>query len=114
MPRDTFEREIHRLQDDVLALASIVETALVESVDILKRRDVEASQRLIMQDRNVINQRRFAIEGDTLALIATQQPMAVDLRTLAAILEIAGELERIGDYAKGIARINLLIGGGHC
>ena len=112
MPRDTFEREIQRLQDDVLALASIVETALTESVDILKRRDVEASQHLIKQDRTVINQRRFAIEGDTLALIATQQPMAGDLRKLAAILEIAGELERIGDYAKGIARINLLIGDG--
>jgi phosphate transport system protein len=80
-------------------------------VEVLKRRDMEGSRRLIAQDRQ-INEKRFAIEGDTLVLIATQQPMAGDLRTLAAVLEIATELERIGDYAKGIAKINLLIGEG--
>ncbi|RPI54845.1 MAG: phosphate signaling complex protein PhoU, partial [Chloroflexi bacterium] len=67
------------------------------------------SRRLIAGDR-VINERRYAIEEDTIALIATQQPMARDTRLLAAILEIVTELERMGDYAKGIARINLMIG----
>ncbi|MEA3345016.1 MAG: phosphate signaling complex protein PhoU [Chloroflexota bacterium] len=57
-----------------------------------------------------MNEKRFAIEDNCLALIATQQPMASDLRTLAAVLEIATELERTGDYAKGIARINLMMG----
>jgi phosphate transport system protein len=65
--------------------------------------------RLIAGDQ-IINEERYGIESDTLALIATQQPAASDLRTLAAILEIVTELERIGDYAKGIARINELIG----
>jgi hypothetical protein len=111
MVRETFERELQRLQDETLALGSMVENALTASVDILKRRDMEDSRRLIAQDR-FINEKRFAIEADALALVATQQPVARDMRTIAAILDIASELERIGDYAKGIAKINLLIGPG--
>jgi phosphate transport system protein len=109
MPRETFERGLQALQDDMLALGSMVENALAESVAALLRRDLEASRRLIAQDR-LVNEKRYAIEGDTLVLIATQQPMAGDLRELAAILEIAMELERIGDYAKGIGQINLRLG----
>ena len=109
MPRETFERELQRLQDETLALGSMVENAITESVEILKRRDMEGSRRLIAQDRT-INEKRFTIEAEALVLIATQQPMAGDLRTIAAVLDITSELERIGDYAKGIARINLMIG----
>lgn len=109
MPRETFDRELQRLQDEVLVLGSMVEQAILNSVEALKRRDMEASQRLVAGDR-LINEKRFAIESDTLGLIATQQPMASDLRILAAILEITTELERMGDYAKGIAIINLRIG----
>jgi len=111
MPRETFDRELQRLQDEIIALGSMVEKALTESVEVLKQRDMEGSRRLIAGDR-LINEKRFAIEADTLVLIATQQPMASDLRVLAAILALAMELERIGDYAKGIARINLMIGEG--
>ncbi len=109
MPRETFERELQRLQDETLALGSMVENAITESVEILKRRDMEGSRRLIAQDR-IINGKRFAVEAEALVLIATQQPMAGDLRTIAAVLDITSELERIGDYAKGIAKINLMIG----
>jgi phosphate transport system protein len=109
MPRETFERELQRLQDETLVLGSMVENAITDSVEILKRRDVQGARRLIAGDRRV-NEKRFAIEADALTLIATQQPMAGDLRMLAAILDIASELERIGDYAKGIAKINLMIG----
>jgi phosphate transport system protein len=109
MPRETFDRELQRLQDETLALGSMVENAITNSVEILKRRDMEGSRRLIAHDR-YINERRFAIEADALIIIATQQPMASDLRTIAAVLDIASELERIGDYAKGIAKINLMIG----
>jgi phosphate transport system protein len=108
-PRETFERELQRIQDEVLVLGSMVEKAITESVESLKRRDPEAARRLIIEDR-ILNEKRFAIEDDILVLIATQQPMAVDLRTLAAALEITTELERIGDYAKGIAKINLMMG----
>jgi len=108
-PRRTFERELQLLQDQVLIMGSMVEEAMMTSIDLLKRRDLEGAKRLIAHDIE-INTRRYAIESQTLALIALHQPVARDLRTLAAILEISTELERIGDYAKGIAKINLLIG----
>jgi phosphate transport system protein len=109
MTRQTLDQDMDRLQDELLALGILVEEAIVGSVDTLKRRDFAGSRRLIAADRT-INERRFAIEEDTITLIATQQPMAGDMRLLAAILEIVTELERMGDYAKGIARINLRIG----
>lgn len=109
MTRQTFDQELNRLQDELLTLGSMVEEALVQSVETLKQRDFTGSRRLIAGDR-AINEQRYAIEEDTMTLIATQQPMAGDMRLLAAILEIVTELERMGDYAKGIARINLMIG----
>jgi len=111
MPRDMLERELQTLQDELLTLGSIVERTIVEAVDVLRRRDHARARRLIAHDRQ-INERRFAIEAQALALIATQQPMARDLRIIAAVLEIVTELERIGDYAKGIARISLMLGEG--
>jgi phosphate transport system protein len=109
MPRETLDRELQRLQDELLFLGSMVERAIMDSVDSLKRRDNEASRKIVEQDC-LINQKRYRIESECLILIATQQPMAGDLRAIAAVLEIAGELERIGDYAKGIAQINLMMG----
>ncbi|HEY74799.1 MAG TPA: phosphate signaling complex protein PhoU [Thermoflexia bacterium] len=109
MPREAFERELQRLQDELLTLGNMVEEAITAAVESLRHQDLEAAQRVIDKDRE-INEQRFAIERDTLILIATQQPMASDLRILAAILEITTELERMGDYAKGIAKICLMIG----
>jgi phosphate transport system protein len=110
MTRETFDRELQHLQDEVLVLGSLVEQAIVESVELLKRRDTDGARRLIAEDKRVINEKRFAIESEALTLIATQQPMAGDLRVIAAVIEIAHELERMGDYAKGIAKINLMMG----
>jgi len=109
MVRQTFDEQLADLQETVMDLGRMVGDALVESVDQLKRRDLDGSRRLIEQDHTV-NATRYAIESQALTLIATQQPMARDMRLLAAILDIASELERIGDYAKGIARINIAIG----
>jgi phosphate transport system protein len=109
MPRATFERDLQHLQDELLALGSRVEQVITESVQLLRRRDFYGSRQLIAADHD-INAERYAIENACLTLIATQQPMAGDLRRIAAILEIATELERISDYAKGIAKINLMIG----
>jgi phosphate transport system protein len=109
MLRKTFDTELQRLQDEMLSLASMVEQAIIDSVEVLKRQDPEGSRRIIAQD-SIINKKRYEIEQDCLIVIATQQPMAGDLRLLAAILDITSELERIGDYAKGIAKINLMIG----
>jgi phosphate transport system protein len=108
-PRETFDRQLQQLLDELLVMGSMVEHAVIESVDSLKRRDLGASKKIYDADR-YINEKRYEIENNCLTLIATQQPMARDLRFLAAILEIITELERIGDYAKGIARINIRLG----
>jgi phosphate transport system protein len=108
-PRETLDRQIQNLLDDVLVMGSMVEQAVKESVDALKRRDIEDARRIYRGDQ-VVNEKRYDIENRCITLIATQQPMARDLRIIAAILEIITELERIGDYAKGIARINILMG----
>ena len=107
--RTSFARELEKLQTDTLMLGSMVTQALKESVEALRHRDLETARRLIKEDE-IINKKRFEIEADCLRLIATQQPMAGNLRLIAAVLEISTELERIGDYAKGIGRIILLIG----
>ncbi len=109
MPREKFEHDLQRLKDDILALGAMAERAVMESVQALRKRDT-AKARAIMDDDKLINEKRYSVENETLTLIATQQPMAGDLRTLAAIFEIATELERIADYAKGIANVTLSLG----
>jgi phosphate transport system protein len=109
MTRNLFEQQLHRLQDEILELGSSVDKSLLEVVVALRRRDVATARRLEAHDE-VINKKRFAIEEDCLTLIATQQPMARDLRILAAILEVITELERMGDYVKGIAHIITMLG----
>jgi phosphate transport system protein len=108
MARETFEQQLHMLLDQVLVLGSMVEQAVLDSLDALKRRDQAVARHIYAADIKV-NEKRYAIESKCIALIATQQPMARDVRFLAAILEIITELERIGDYAKGICKITLLI-----
>jgi len=109
MLRKTFEADIKQVKDDVLLLGSMVEQSTLDSVEALKKRDLKAAEKILEADRQ-INQKRFDIEGRLMILIATQQPMAHDLRVLASIMEITSELERMGDYAKGIANINLRMG----
>ena len=109
MLRKTFEAEIKQVKDEVLLLGSMVEQAIIGSVDSLKKRDLKASQKILENDK-AINKKRFEIENQLMILIATQQPMAHDLRLLASTMEIISELERMGDYAKGIANINLRMG----
>jgi phosphate transport system protein len=108
MTRERFEQQLHTLLNQVLVLGSMVEQSVQDSVEALKRRDQGAAQRIYEADIK-INQKRYDIESSCITLIATQQPMARDVRFLAAILEIITELERIGDYAKGISKITLLI-----
>ena len=109
MLRKAFEQQLQELKEKVLVLGSTVEEALLQSAEALRKRDREAARRVVEMDRE-INRKRFALETLAIDLIATQQPVAHDLRLLASILEIAGELERIGDYAKGIAIINIRMG----
>ena len=111
MPRDTLDRQIHHLQDEVLLLGSMVEQAMLTALDGLQKRDLESARR-VYKDDHLVNEKRYAIENAILILIATQQPMARDLRLMAAILEVITELERMGDYAKGIAKISIRLGEG--
>jgi phosphate transport system protein len=108
MPRENLERELQKLQDEVLLLGSMAEQAVLDAVTALRQMDRKVSRQIRKGDQQ-INEKRYQIEHDTLVAIATQQPMARDLRFLAAILEIITELERIGDYAKGIAGIVLML-----
>lgn len=108
-PRAHFDQQLRALQHDVLVLASMVDKALVRAVAALEQRDQAAARRVIHADLE-INRKRFEIEERGLLLIATQQPLARDLRVIAAVLNIITDLERMGDYAEGIAKICLLHG----
>jgi phosphate transport system protein len=102
MARETFEKQIRQIQDEILLLGSMVEQATLDSVSTFKNRDVQAAKTIVEDDQN-INDKRYAIENAILILFATQQPLAHDLRALSAMLLVTNELERMGDYAKGIA-----------
>lgn len=109
MPRETLDRQIHHLQDEVLLLGSMVEQANLDAIGALRRRDIVTARRIFAEDQ-LVNEKRYAIENAILILMATQQPMARDLRLMAAFLEVITELERIGDYAKGIAKVTIRLG----
>lgn len=109
MVRRLFDQHLRELQDDVLTMGSMVETALYRSLDALKNRDIELARQVIADDR-LIDHKRFDIEDECIDLIVTQQPIASDLRIIIAVLNIIVDLERIGDYAEGIGKISLTIG----
>jgi phosphate transport system protein len=110
MSRETLDNKTRYLLDQILVLDSMVENSTLDAVEALKRHDIESARRIYAYDSQ-INAKRFEIEQDTMITIATQQPiMAHDLRLMASILEVVSELERMGDYAKGIARVTMMIG----
>ncbi len=109
MPRESFERHLGELQNEVLVLGFMAEKAIYRSVEALKQRDLETAEQVIADDLK-INQKRHDVEEKCIELIATQQPMAGDLRVIVAILNIIAELERMADHAEGIAKITLMMG----
>ncbi len=109
MTRDLFNSELRQLQNDVLALGSMAEKAILDSVEALRDGDAEWSRRIILDDAR-INRKRFEIEDRCIFVIASQQPMATDLRALISVLYIITDLERMADHAEGIASINLMMG----
>jgi phosphate transport system protein len=108
-PRARYHQSLQALQDEMLLLGSMADRAVERAITALRERDQEAARRIIEED-SLIDHKRYAIEEQAIELIATQQPMASDLRIIVAILNIIVELERIGDYAEGIAKIVLLLG----
>jgi phosphate transport system protein len=107
--RTDFRKRLRGIQDDVLAMGSMVEKAISRSIEALKERDLDKAQKVIADDLKV-NKKRFTIEEKCVQLIATQQPMAGDLRAIICVLNIITEIERIGDHAEGIAKIVIMIG----
>lgn len=107
--RTDFDKDLTHLQDELLLLGGMVEKAVAKSMDALRRRDLEASHQVVKED-DIIDQKRFDLEERCIELIATQQPLAGDLRIVITVLHVAVELERMGDYAEGIARISLMMG----
>lgn len=109
MPRELFQKELQEVQDAMLVMASMVEKAIQRSINSLKARDLKLAENVIKDDLK-INQQRWGIEEQCLLLIATQQPIASDLRIIAAVLNIITDLERMGDHAEGIAKVTILTG----
>ena len=108
MTRTAFERQLAEIQEDMLVLAGMVESAIDRGIQALRNRDAELAREIIADDIK-INRRRYETEERCLELIATQQPLAGDLRTIAATLHIIVDLERMGDHAEGIAKIALML-----
>ena len=109
MARTDFDRELTTLMDELLSLGSMVQKSLLLSLDALKTRDLKLSKKVIEED-DEIDSKAVEIEEKCIDLMATQQPLAGDLRTIVTLLLVSTELERMGDYAEGIAKIGLRIG----
>ena len=108
--RQDFDRDLGKLEAELILMSGLVEQAIFNALNALKSRDIEKSQKVIDEDDN-IDQAELEIERTCIELIRREAPMAGDLRRIVASLHIAGELERIGDYAEGIAKISITMGG---
>ena len=108
MPRSTLEAQLSEIEEDVLVLGGMVERAILRSIDALRTRDIELARVVIVEDAD-INRKRYDTEERCLELLATQQPMAKDLRQIVAILHIIVDLERMGDHAEGNAKIAIML-----
>jgi phosphate transport system protein len=104
-----FHQHLQEVESDVLIMGNLVVKAIDRAIEALKKRDLTLAHQIIADDARV-NRHRFSIEDKCVELISTQQPVASDLRLILAVLNIIIELERIGDYAEGIAKIVIMIG----
>jgi phosphate transport system protein len=109
MVRESFIKYIRELEKDVTEMGEMVITAITRSVEALKTLNADQAKRIIADDM-LINKKRWDIEEKCVNLIATQQPVASDLREILAILCIVTDLERMGDYAGGIGKIVVMHG----
>ncbi|MBH74982.1 MAG: phosphate transport system regulatory protein PhoU [Dehalococcoidia bacterium] len=109
MSPTNLERNLKSLTDGLLVMASMVEQSIHSAVEALKTRNMELAEKVIKDD-DYIDHKCVELEEACIEIIATQQPMAVDLRVLVSVLTIIVELERMGDYAEGIAKINIRMG----
>jgi len=109
MPREGFHNRMRELERDVLQMGETVIEAINQSVAALKDLNANQAKRVIANDA-LVDRKRWELEDRCVDLIATQQPVASDLREIIATLSIVRDLERIGDYAEGIGKIVLMHG----
>ena len=107
--KTVFQKHLQEVEEDVLTMGNNVVKAIERSIEAVQKRDSHLAHQIIADDAQ-INKQRFSIEEKCVSLIATQRPMESDLRIVVAALNIITELERIGDYAEGIAKIVIMIG----
>jgi phosphate transport system protein len=107
--RAGLDRALHTIEDGVLRLGEMVDVAIQQALRSLAERDTSLARQVVNDDA-AVNRLRFETEEACLALIATQQPAAGDLRTVVAAMNIVSDLERMADHAAGIARIVLRMG----
>ena len=107
--RESFEKHIQKLNKDVVDMSEMVASATSMAIKALGDQNIEQANQIIKDDL-LINKKRWQIEEECINLIALQQPVATDLREIIAVLNIITELERMGDYAEGIARIAVMLG----
>ena len=110
MQQNILQSQIKQLKDDLLTLGYMVEAANVTAATALMDNDQETARALIRNDA-LINNMRFALESGVINSLALQKPSAREVRTLTSILDLCTELERIGDYAKGISNVLFKSGG---
>jgi len=110
MVRQAFQEQIRELLEDLLEMGQMVADSINSAIQALAKQDEELAQWVIDYD-DEINSFQYDIDEKCLVLIATQQPMAGDLRAILSVSNIAAELERIGDYSEGIARLALKLAG---
>jgi phosphate transport system protein len=104
MTRIDYTHQLDELQGAVVAMCSMVDKALARSMDALTRQDLSLAREVVAGDA-AINQQRWSVEEQALLLIATQAPMASDLRRITSAMYIATDLERMADHCAGIAKI---------
>jgi phosphate transport system protein len=102
MTRVAYIQSLKELQEGILSLGSMVDKAVGRAVEALRAQDINLAQKVIDADA-AINDARWHLEESAMLLIATQQPMAGDLRRITAVMHLAVELERMADHAEGIA-----------
>jgi phosphate transport system protein len=107
--RETFEKNMKELEQELIGMGDMVIRAVKRSVEALKSRDMDQAK-VIISDDLLVNKKRWDIEEKCINLIATQQPVATDLREIIALLNISTDLERMGDHAEGIAKIVIMLG----
>ena len=107
--REAFRDNIKELERELIDMGQMVMRALARSIEALKSRNKNEAKKIIDDDL-LINKKRWDIEEKCINLIATQQPVATDLREIIALLNIVTDLERMGDHAEGIAKIVLMLG----